>query len=241
MTAPRVVLALVLVVVAASVGVGATTPTPTPTPTAGEPANLGAAVSTFMAASAAQTGGSVENGMWVAAYANASDNATRRGLVESRVGALDGSIAELRAERRAVQTAYRNGTINRTTYQARLATIAGQLAALGESIEATDERGRAVGVNTSRLATLRTQARELGGGAVSAIARNLTGPRAPPGQSGVFGDGPRGPPTDRGPGSDRPGGPPESDDEERTRQGPPTDRGGGPPSGNTTATPTDTG
>lgn len=221
MTARSVVLALVLVVVAAAVGVGAAAPTdtPTPTPTAAEPETLGAQVSSFMAASVAQTDGSVENGMWVAAYENASDNATRRALVQSRVGSLNATIQSLQAERQALIVGYQNGTLDRTQFQARMANVVGQLAALGESIEAADERGRAVGVNATRLETLRTQARELGGGAVSAVARNLTGPRSPPGQPGLFGGdhpgrsnktGPGGPPTDRqtGPPTDREPGPP---------------------------------
>lgn len=242
MTAPRVVVALVVVVVASSIGVGAATPTATPTATPAssdtQPATMGAAVSSFMAASAAQTGGSVENGMWVAAYANASDNATRRALVQSRVGSLDTSIAELRQERQALQTAYRNGSINRTTYQARLATIVGKLAALGEGIEEADQRGRAVGVNATRLDVLRTQARALGGGAVSAIARNLTGDHGPPGRAGVFGEDHPGPPDGQGPPTDRGGGPPGD-----RGQGQSDDRGQGQPGGpaEATETPTDDG
>lgn len=233
MTAPRVVLALVLLVVASSIGVGAATPTSTPTAGSSQPATMGASISAFMAASVAQTGGSVENGMWVAAYANASNDTDRRALVEARVGSLNATVAELQAERRALQAAYRNGSINRTTYQAQLAAIVGQLAALGESIEATDQRGRAVGVNTSRLDTLRTQARELGGGAVSAMARNLTGDQAPPGRADVFGDDRPGPPGDRGSNGERPG-----QGDGRPGQGPPTDRETGPAAGNATATAT---
>jgi hypothetical protein len=229
MTAPRVVLALVFVVVASSIGVGATTPTSTPTP-ADEPATMGASISAFMAANAAQTSGSVETGMWVAAYARASNDSERRALVEARVGSMNATVAELQADRRELNAAYRNGSLNQTVYRARLATLVGQLAALGESIETADDRGRAVGVNTSRLDELRSQARELGGGAVSAAARNLTGGQAPPGRAGVFGEDRPGPPADRGPTSERPG---QSDDD---GQGPPTDREPGPPAGNATTT-----
>lgn len=236
MTARSVVLALLLVVVAAAVGVGAAAPTdtPTPTPTAAEPETLGAQVSSFMAASVAQTDGSVENGMWVAAYENASDNATRRALVQARVGSINATVQSLQTERQALLAAYRNGNLTRTEFQAGMARIVGQLAAVGGSIEATDRRGRAVGVNATRLETLRSQARGLGGGPVSEVARNLTGGRAPPGQPGLFGDdhpgrsnqtGPGGPPTDRqsGPPTDREPGPPNDSE---------TDQ----PAGNATAT-----
>lgn len=231
MSAPRVVLVLAVVVIASSIGAGATTSTATPTPTADEPATMGASISAFMAANAAQTSGSVENGMWVAAYAKASNESERKALVEDRVGSINATVAELQAERRELQAAYRNDSINKSVYRARLAALVGQLAAVSEGIEAADERGRAVGVDQSRLDELRTNARALGGGAVSAMARNLTGGQAPPGRADVFGDDRPGPPDDRGPNTDRPG---QSDD--RDSQGPPTDRSNGSPDGNATAT-----
>lgn len=226
MTAPRVVLALVFVVVASSIGVGATTPTSTATAEDAEAASMGASISSFMAANAARTSGSVENGMWVAAYANTSNDSERRALVERRLGSMDATVAELQSERRELQAAYRNERINRTVYRSRLASLVGQLASLGESIETADERGRAVGVNTSRLDALRTQARELGGGAVSAAARNLTDGPSPPGPANVFGDDRPGPPSERPGRDDRPG------------QGPPTRDETGPPAENATATAT---
>lgn len=239
MTAPRLAVAVVLLVIASTVGVGATTAATgsaaatQETSNATQVAPMGANISMFMQANAAQAQGTVENGMWVAAYARTDNASERRALVERRVGSMNATLAELRAERRAIKDAYRNGTMDRVTYQARLSTVVGQLAALGEGIEETSERGRAVGVNRTRLDTLRTQARELGGGEVSRLARNLTEGRVPPGRAGVFGDGRPGPPTDRGPadagnrsdGPSGPAGPSGSDD-------PSTDRGGdrGPPS-----------
>lgn len=254
MTPPRLVLALAFVVVAASIGVGAASPAPTPSPTPeeadGDAPPMGVQVSSFMQSSASQADGAVDNGMWIAAFANASDEATQRALVEDRVVAINTTISELRAERQALQEAYRNGSIDRVTYQARLSTIVGQLAALGESIDDAGERGQAVGVNRTRLDQLRSQARELGGGEVSALARNLTGGHGPPGAPGIFDDGKPGPPDDRGPDnrSTSAGRGDGGDGKDSETRGPPTDRGngpkgqgqGGPPAGDATPTPTPT-
>lgn len=246
MTPRRLALAVVLVVVASSVGVGAATPAGSTTASAGTPttstaanasaSSLGQNISMVMQANAAQAEGAVENGMWAAAFVNASNASTKRALVERRVGQLNGTIAELQTERRALRAAFRNGTIDQATYRARLSTIVGRLAALDEGIDETSERGAAVGVNRSRLDQLRTQARNLSGAEVSRIARNLTGGPGPPAWAG-------GPGGERG--SDQAGnetgpstqsGPGEAGNTTRTADGPPDEatetgdsRGQGPP------------
>lgn len=240
MTVRRVALVLVLLVVSSTVAVGATTPTPTAT--ADGEAPLGLQLTEFMQASAAQADGAVGNGLWVAAFATTANESQQRALVEARVGSINASLAELRAEHQALEAAYRNGSIDRITYRARLSAIVGQLAALSDGIEETSDRGRAVGVNETRLDTLRTQARELGGGEVSELARNLTGGHDPPGHAGVFGDDHPGQagdrkPDDPGPGTTvtlSPGG------TDVPGQGPPTDRERGPPARNGTGTETPT-
>lgn len=211
----RLVVVMVLVTVAAPVGVGAASPgapaeasTALPSTPSGENTSaapsLGQSISGMMQASLAQTAGSVENGMWAAAYANASTASEKRALVERRASRLNGSIRALREERKEVRAAFRNGTINRTTYLARLSTIVGRIASLSEGIEATADRGAAVGVNQSRLHDLRTQARNLSGPAVSRLARNL-GAGSGPGPPGLFEQGPPGQagPPGSGNGSDR--------------------------------------
>lgn len=210
MTPRRLALALVLVVVAASVGVGAATPSATAagaetpsTPTGGNATAavpVGLAISSVMQASAAQAAGTVDNGMWAAAYANASNDSEKRALVERRYGQLNTTLGELKAERQTLQAQFRNGSINRTTYLAQLSTIVGRLAALGEGIEDAGGLGAEVGVNRTRLDELRSQAHTLSGGEVSRLARNLTGGQGPPGPSGLFDDGPPGQAGERGPG-----------------------------------------
>lgn len=212
MTSRRLALALVFFVVAAPVGVGAATPgvsvagaAETPTTPGGDNASaaapMGDTISSMMQASAAQAAGTVENGMWEAAYANATNASEKRALVEQRYGQLNTTVAELKAERAALQERFRNGTINRTTYLAQLSAIVGRLAALDEGIEEAGERGAAVGANRSRIDELRSQARDLGGAEVSRLARNLTGGQGGPGPSGLFDGGPPGQSGERGPGN----------------------------------------
>lgn len=235
MTPVRVAIVALLVVVASSIAVGAATPSQTATPDEVDEMAmpLGAQLSSVMQANAGQARGVVENGMWEAAFADASDESAQRALVDRRAAVLNGSMAELAAERRALREAYRNGSIDRAEYEIRMAAVVGQLAAVGDGIEETSERARAVGVNTTRLDALRSQARELGGAEVSRMARNLTGNGAPPGQSGVFGD--------ERPGQSGQGGPPDGmgrggSTGQSDGPGPPD----GPPRGQSTETPTAT-
>lgn len=214
MTSRRLALALVLVVLAASVGVGAASPAASPgvagaaaadqvaTPTdanATTDVPLGHSISSVMQAGTTQTSGAVENGMWAAAYANASNASEKRALVQQRFGQLNTTVAELQAERAALREQFRDGEIDRATYHARLSAVVGRLAALDEGLEETGERGAAVGVNRTRLDDLRTRARSLSGPEVSRLARNLTGGQGGPGASGIFGDGPPGRSGERGP------------------------------------------
>lgn len=183
MTATRIGLLLVLIVIASSVGVGVVTSTDPPTE---EPVTMGTHISTFMQAQTAQTNGAVENGMWVAAYANASNESVKHELVEHRLLALNDSIDDLLQERRALKAAYRSGNLTRTEYRIELATITGQIAAISQGINHAGVRGLTVGVNESRLDDLRNRAHDLAGSEVSQLARNLTGDHGPPGPEGAF-------------------------------------------------------
>lgn len=242
MNVSRVALVLVIIVVISTIGVGAVStnegpmagaPAP-PSPNIAVQENgtepLGTQISMVMQATAGQTGGSVHNGMWDAAYVEASENSSKRTLVVKRAQGLNTTLNELQEERRTLRMKYRNGDINRTEYLARLATIVGELAALSEGIEDASDRGQAVGVNDSRLNTLQTRARELGGGEVSQIARNLTGDHTPPGRAGTFSNGNQGEANTSNPGQA----------DEKRSGGPPTDHHDGQSAANTTTTPTGT-
>lgn len=178
--------------------------------------SFGTRISSFMQASTAETDSSVDAGMWAAEY-NRSDDRQRPAVVQSRIGQLERRGERLRDRMARLQAKYENGTVPRVAYRAQASRLTAELNALGESINETDERARAVGVNASQLDRLRTETRNLSGQEVAAVARDL----------GVGRPDHAGPPEDRGPGD---AGPPE--DRGPSDAGPPEDRGpgdGGPP------------
>ena len=203
--------------------------------TAASNVSFGTRISSFMQASTAETDSSVEAGMWAAGY-NRSDDRERPAVVQSRIGQLERRSERLRDRMTRLQAGYENGTIPEVAYRARASRLTAELNALEESINETDERARAVGVNTSQLDRLGTATRNLSGQEVAAVARNLGVGRpdhaGPPENSGP---GDAGPPEDSGPGDAGPPkdvGPSENvtgDDQ----PGPPDDRGGNgaPPAG----------
>lgn len=142
-------------------------------------ASFGSHLSSFMQSSAAQASGSVETGMWVAAYENAS-NQSRRTLVTRRTAQLDRRMVTLQAEKRALRAAKRNGSISPTEYRSRLSQILGRLAALKEGIDAVD-RPDAPGLNRTAIRAMNNRADRLAGPEISEIARSMGGPRASPG------------------------------------------------------------
>lgn len=142
-------------------------------------ASLGSQLSSFIQSNTAQASGSVETGMWVAAYENAS-NQSRQTLVTRRTNQLDQRIDELEAEKRALQAAKRNGSISAVEYRSRLSRILGRLAALREGIEAVD-RPDAPGLNKTAIRAINKRADGLAGPEISEIARSLGGPGASPG------------------------------------------------------------
>jgi hypothetical protein len=205
--------------------------------------SIGARISSFMQASSAETDSSVEAGMWAAKY-NQSEESERPAVVQSRIDRLERRSERLRERMADLQAKHENGTMPRVAYRARASRLTAELNALDESINETDERARAVGVNTSQLDQLRTQARNLSGQEVAAVARDLgVGRPDHAGPPEDRGPGDAGPPEERGPGD---AGPPEdvgpstnvTDDDQ---SGPPADRGGtgGPPGDEETGPSTD--
>lgn len=196
--------------------------------------SFGSQLSSFMQSSASQAAGSVENGMWEAAYENAS-NRTRRSLIDRRTNQLSQRISDLQAQKRALQAAKRNGSISTVEYRSRLSQIVGQLAALNEGIETVDRPG-APGVNRTKIADLNNRADRLAGKEVSQIARDLGGPRASPGPPEWLETGPD---DDDKAGNRSDGGPPEKPGEQGKSNtsskpddtGPPDDGGNDTPTG----------
>lgn len=150
---------------------------------------LGADISSFMQSNVAQTDGAVETGMWSAAFNGTENRSVRERLVERRTGELRSELAELRDEKAELLAEREDGNISETAYKARMSRLAGQINALEASINATSSRAQQVGADPEELATLRTDAKNLSGPEVAAVARNVSGVgngngNGPPGDAG---------------------------------------------------------
>ena len=166
--------------------------------TTNESASLGASVSGFMQTSAASAEGEVDNGVFRASFANAS-NETKRAMVDRRTAALEQRLDRLRAQRNALL----NGSDNLTVAErAKAARLTAEIDELKRAINTTDDAAAEVGVNATRLERLRTEADELDGPEVAELARGLAG------------QGDRGPPETRGQSEDR--GPKDDNDTNET-------------------------
>ncbi|AQL43490.1 hypothetical protein BV210_12650 [Halorientalis sp. IM1011] len=193
--------------------------------TATSEVSLGAQISSFMQSNSAETESSVEAGMWAAEY-NRSAGDERPAVVESRIDRLERRSERLRERMSRLQSKYENDTIPAVAYRAQASRLTAELNGLDEAINETSDRARAVGVNTSRLDSLRDRTQNMSGQEVAAVARELgVGPPDHAGPPGERGPGNAGPPGDVGPSTNV-----TNDD----RRGPPGDRRpGGPGQGET--------
>lgn len=167
-------------------------------------ATLGASVSAFMQASAAETEGEVDDGMFAAAF-NRSGESERADLVTSRTDELQERLESLRSQRAELLEGDDNLTV---AERARAASLTARIDALEDSIGQTERAAEQAGVDSSELRELRTEARNLGGPEVAEMATDIAtagppGDRGPPGE--ITGNvtespGPDGNGTDAGPG-----------------------------------------
>ncbi|WP_436925548.1 hypothetical protein [Halosimplex amylolyticum] len=188
----------------------------------------------------AEISGEVEARAFGQRVAAARSNASAAGVVAAEVDDLDERLAELDARMDELERAHENGTLSEGQYRARLAKLHAEQRVLQRQINQTESVARelpaaaleAKGVNATAIATLRSQAGELSGPEVAAIARSIAGKNAGkgmggppdsagppafvenrtdgPGASGngnAGGQGNGGPPEDAGPGNET--GPPE--------------------------------
>lgn len=156
-------------------------------------ASLGASISGFMQASAADTEGEVEDGMFSARFDNSAQE-RRADLVKNRAGTLDDRLDRLRAQRAELLNES-DGEKPSVADRAKAARLTARIHALQESINTTSEAADWAGVDVALLDELRRNAAELSGQEVAELARGLAGTeRGPPGLL----DGERGSDADRG-------------------------------------------
>ncbi|WP_415379314.1 hypothetical protein [Halosimplex sp. TS25] len=191
----------------------------------------------------AEISGEVEARAFGQRVAAARSNASAAGVVAAEVDDLDERLAELDARMDELERAHENGTLSEGQYRARLAKLHAEQRALQRQINQTESVARelpaaaleAKGVNATAMATLRSQAGELSGPEVAAIARSIAGKNA--------GKGMGGPPDSAGPPAfvenrtDRPGAPGNGSANGQGNGGPPENAG----PGNETGPPEDAG
>lgn len=198
---------------------------------------LGQQISSFAQASAADANATMDMEMWNASV-NDSDDAESE--VDGRLGALERRLERLQNTSDELEAMRDNDTIHEQVYEARASAIQRQIANVESSLNHTNETAQRYGVavDADKLERLRSNASNMTGPEVSAIARNLTNaPRGPPDHAG--------PPDDAGPGNETDGGPPDDPGQSgnQTDAGPgdggPPGQAGGPDDGNQTSGPPD--
>ncbi|SDJ53925.1 putative sodium/potassium/calcium exchanger [Natronorubrum texcoconense] len=141
------------------------------------------------------------------ALANAQSDDERADVVEKQFADAEERFAEHEERLEALEEARESGEISEGQYRAEVATIAAETATVervaGDASATAGELNESVledrGINASAIAELRTNAAELGGGDVAAIAQSIAGDSV--GQS-PFADREPGAPIDT-PGTDR--------------------------------------
>jgi prefoldin subunit 5 len=193
---------------------------------------LGQQISSFAQASAADANATMDMGMWNASV-NDSDDAESE--VDGRLSALERRLERLQNRSDELEAMRDNETIHEQVYEARASAIQRQIANVESAINHTNETAQRYGVavDADKLERLRSNASNMTGPEVSAIARNLTNaPRGPPADAG--------PPDHAGPGNETDGGPPDApgQNDNETDAGPgdgdPPGQAGGPDDGNET-------
>lgn len=140
----------------------------------------------------AEVSGEVEERAFGHRIAAARSNASKASVVADETGSLETRLDELAAEKQALQAKYENGTITTGQYKARMAKLVAETrtierllnttAATATTIPADDLK--AAGVDVQKIDMLRTNAKNLTGPEVAAIATEIAGKnvgKAPPG------------------------------------------------------------
>lgn len=183
-----------------------------------EEVTAGEQVAAFMQTSETEVESAVEDEVFVASFENATNDSERAAVVENRTEQLEQRVREIERQMAELRAQRENGTIEPVAYRARMSALASRLERLNASVQRVQPRAAEVGIDESRLQSIRANASELAGPEVAAIAREVGGVDPP------------GPPADRGPPGNETG--PGNDPSEGS--GPPSnesDDRGGPPNG----------
>lgn len=144
---------------------------------------LGVAVTSFAQSSAVDAAGSAEQGLWQAQVnATFAQNATENetvAVISDRAMELEQRLAAL--QNRTERLEQNRANLSEAAYNARASALRSQIANVRSAIDQANRTAASRGVNTTQLDLLRTNAANMTGPEVAAIARNITdAPRGPP-------------------------------------------------------------
>lgn len=185
----------------------------------------GAHLSGVVGVQKAEIDGEIESRGLGIALRNAKTNESKAEVLANETNRIRERIQSLTHQQQALKEALKNGSITKSQYQAEIAEVATRSATVrrlanqtvNASGELPEQLREAKGINETALHQLRTNARNLTGQEVAAIARSIGGPgigqglgNGPPAHANKSGS-PAGPPsnerspdrdTNRGPGND---------------------------------------
>jgi len=141
--------------------------------------SLGAEISGFMQASAAETNDSVDDELWQEDYEDTNES-DRTKAITDRSKSLERRLQQLRNQSAQLTARYENGTLSGTAYRARASALSGRITALERALDETTTRAISIGANTTDLDRIQARAKNLSRQSVATAARNISTVGPPP-------------------------------------------------------------
>lgn len=143
----------------------------------------GAQLSGVVGVGEAELEGDVESRVYGIQVAQAKTNEAKADVVAERLGAVEKRLDELEAEKRDLDEARVNGSMNDGEYRAKMAAVHARTQSVERLANQTNETAQELpaelleqkGINVSAIETLKDRADELGGPETAAIAQSIAG------------------------------------------------------------------
>lgn len=151
----------------------------------------GAKLAGVVSVQGTEVSGEIEHRALGHRMAAARSNASKASVIASQSSELSTRLSDIRAQQQTLQAKYENGTISTGQYKARMAKLVAEARTIQRLLNTTADAAaglpnaalEAKGVNVTAIETLRTDAKNLTGPEVAAIAQEVAGNRSanPPG------------------------------------------------------------
>lgn len=141
--------------------------------------SLGSEISSFMQTSVSQTKGTVDTGMWTAAFDNTENQSVQTALVEGQTAELQQELQRLRQRKRTLNRSRGVGEMSDLEYRAKMSALIGEIKALRSAVNTTAERAHRTGGNVTALRRLGQRTENVTGTRVHRVARGLSSVTGP--------------------------------------------------------------